>query len=481
MTANRISQQSVDTIPRIDPNDVNLNKVVDLRSQFEKQNSTYSTPTQPSKSLLRFLKKDELEMSEEALYWAHMIRDASTIFDENMTFRDTMIVDPLFMPPLFRGNVLPDNLTFYNFDFMQSKAPQTQLFVMDTIFKDVQARKEQEAKMMLFVENNYPTSFRYSLSDLPKEVVKAKAIKKTTYEDLSLKVKSEADFSDVTTPLKFIPARKYWQSHFESAIQFSQNYLSPNWHKGGSSNLNLFTKNYLRYDYNRDKVQLTNEMEVKVSFYTAPKDTLHNYKMGDDIFRLHSNFGYKAFNKWFYTFDAEFKTQLFTNYAENTTKKLAALLSPMSVNLGLGMKYELNHIYKQRHKNLKLTVNMAPASYTYMYSTDKNIDLGRHGFKKIKGTDKFDNQLSQFGSTMRADLLINFNRNVSWQSRVYYFTSYDHVVGEFENTLTLAINRFFSTRIYAHLRYDDGVTKTEGFDSYFQVNELLSFGFNYKW
>jgi len=38
----------------------------------------------------------------------------------------------------------------------------------------------------------------------------------------------------------------------------------------------------------------------------------------------------------------------------------------------------------------------------------------------------------------------------------------------------------FSTRIYLNLQYDNGVTKNEDFNSYFQINELLSFGFNYK-
>ena len=31
------------------------------------------------------------------------------------------------------------------------------------------------------------------------------------------------------------------------------------------------------------------------------------------------------------------------------------------------------------------------------------------------------------------------------------------------------------------MRYDDGVAKSEDFNSYLQINELLSFGFNYKW
>ena len=57
------------------------------------------------KNLLRFLKKDEVELSDEAMYWARLVRDASTIFDANMTFQDTVIADPLiFTAHIQRGN-----------------------------------------------------------------------------------------------------------------------------------------------------------------------------------------------------------------------------------------------------------------------------------------------------------------------------------------------------------------------------------------
>lgn len=475
-----------DTIIHVDANDPDLKKIVDIRSQFEKQNKMYSAPAQPSESLLRFLKKDELEMSEEALYWARLVRDASTSFDANLTFNDTIVVNPLFMPILFKGDYLPKDLTFYTMDFMKSKSPQTQLYQPDSIFTDVTNQKKLEEMAYQFVQNNYPTHFRYSLSDLPKEIVRAKAIKKNITEDLPLKVESDANFNDVSAPIKFIPERRYWHSGFESAIQFSEGYTSPNWYKGGSENvnLNIFTKNNFRYDYLKDKVQFTNELELKVSLNNAPKDTLHDYKISDDVLRLHSNFGYKAFNKWYYTFDADFKTQMFSNFMENSEVKQAAFLAPFSVTLGLGMKYELIKQFKNKYKNVKLSINMAPFSYVYSYSVidGKNMNLGGFGFENIEGsTTEFKNSLSQLGSTINADMAFNFSRNVSWQSRLKYFTTYDRIEVEFENTLILAISRFFSTRIYLHVRYDDGVKRTEDFKSYYQVNELLSFGFNYRW
>jgi len=480
-----INEDTLVTHP-IELTESDLNNIPNIRSEYEQQNKLYTVPARPSQSLLRFLNRDKLEMSEEAIYWARTVRDASTFFDDNMTFKDTIIVNPLFLPLIFKSKVLPEDYRLYDNNFLQRTYPFDQYSLPDTIFEDYKQREAIQQKAYKSIAFNHPEYFRYSLRDLPDETIKPVEIKKDITDIPPIAIEYSPNFDEVEAPLKFIPERQYWTSGFESAIQFSQNYISPNWHKGGSSNLNLFTKNHLQYDYKKDKVQFTNYMDLNTSVYTTPKGTdKRKYKMGDDLLRLHTNFGYQAYNKWYYTFDVEFKTQMFNNYKENSDQKQAAFLAPYSVNLGLGMKYELNKTFTQKGKNLKLNVNLAPASYKYMYSRikdNKGLDLGRHGLEKKKGTeDQYEHVLSQFGSTINANFTFNFNRNVSWQSRLYYFTSYDRVEAEFENTLVMAISRFFSTRIYCNIRFDDGATKNEDFDSYFQINELLSFGFNYKW
>ncbi len=473
-----------DTFPLLDLEETELDKIPDVRAQFEKLNSSYSSPAAPSENLLRLLKKDEIELSPEAQYWVNWVRDPSTIISPWATLRDTTIVNPLFTPILFKGGLIPEDLQLYDKDFIARQRPHFPLFEPDTtLFQDEILKNKLQNTAYNYVRVNYPEYFRYSERDLPTDAVNTHVIKKATYEPELIKIENDPDaFSDVDAPAKFIPERRYWTSHFESAIQFAQNYISPNWHKGGVSALNLTNRQYFIYNYNKDKVQFTNELEWKTNVYTAPKDTLRNYKIGDDVFRIHSNIGYKAFNKWFYTFDATFQTQLFSNFKENTDIKMAGILAPLNVNLGIGMKYDLNKTFpNRRHKKLTLSANLAPLSYTFMYSADKDIDLGRHGFKKDETTGKYDHKLSQFGSTVNATMTFQFNRNVSWYSRFYYFTSYDRMLGEFENRLTMAISRFFSTTISLNLRYDDAVKKNEDFDSYLQINELLSFGFNYKW
>ncbi|MDR1345060.1 MAG: DUF3078 domain-containing protein [Tannerellaceae bacterium] len=460
-----------------------MDKIPDLRTQLNRENGTYSESTPAKSRLLRFVKDNKTGLSDDAFYWAHLVMGASSRFGENVSFRDTIIVDHIFMPPIFRGNPLSGKLPLYDKNMWEKpELAITPMYQTDTtLFASVIEKYALDNMALKYIEDKHPAYFRYSKKDLPDDMIKIANIRTPGYNNIPLRVASNVVQNEVEAPDKFIPDRLYWRSAFESAIQFSQNYVSPNWHKGGSSNLNIFTKNYLKYDYTKDKVQLTNEIEIKASIYNAPSDTIHDYKIGDDILRLHSNLGYKAFNNWYYTFDTEFKTQLFSNYQENTQIKQAALFSPFAFNAGIGMKYDLDKTFNVRNKNMKLSVNFAPVSYTFMKSIDEDIDLGRHGFKKNAETDEYSNTLNRFGTTIRTDMTMKFNRNVTWQSRFYYFTTYEISQFEFENTLVLAITRHFSTRIYANLRFDDAVTKKEDFNSYFQLNELLSFGFNYKW
>lgn len=471
-----------DTFPLLEINEVELESISNLRSQLEKQNGSYATPVAPSENLLRFINKEEVQLSPEALYWVNWMRDPATIFDETVTFEDTVIVNPLFTPIVFRGGLFPSDLQLYDKDFIEKQYPKFQLYQPDTTLFQKETI-ERKLRQMVYdsIRLKHPQYFRYSELTMPKEAVKTHVIKKNTYEPELIKIESEPTaFTDMDAPVKFIPERRYWTSHFESAIQFAQNYISENWHKGGASTMNLNNRELFTYNYNKNKIKFTNLLEIKNSLYTAPKDTMRNYKVGDDVFRIYSNYGYKAFDKWYYTLEMEFKTQLFSSFEENSNKKLSGLLSPFSINIGLGMQYDLNKTFPSRHKKLALSANIAPLSYTYVMTIDKDIDLGRH-FQKDKNAEFYPTKQSLFGSTINATMSFQFTRNISWYSRLNYTTNYQRIQGEFENRLNMSISRFFSTTVSLNLRFDDGVEKKKESDNYLQVNELLSFGFNYKW
>lgn len=451
----------------------------DLRRKLEEINREYAAPMQPTEHLLRLLNRDVLEMCPEALALLAAAQDTTHRFDETVTFRDTIIVDPIFMPLVFRGEELPKEQRFYDPSLLAPRYTPRPLLETDSIFGDYLTRKRTEEQTLAYMEENYPAQFRYSMRMMPKETFKPKVMRKDLKNNFPLEVKSEVSFDDVEAPPKFIPERRYWTSHFESSMQFAQNYISPNWHNGGTSSLNLNNREYLTYNYEKDRVKVANEVELKLNVYTAPNDTLRNYKVSDNLLRIHSNIGYQAFYKWYYTFDMEFKTQLLSSFKENSNVKQAGFLSPLSLNFGLGMKYDLNKTFEKKHKSLTFNINIAPLSYTYRKTIDADIKRESHFQVKKDGTYPTSENL--FGSTINATLNFQFNRNVSWYSRFYYNTSYKRIEGEWENRFTFAWSRFFSTNITVNMRYDDGVAKRDDFDSYLQINELLSFGFNYKW
>ena len=73
------------------------------------------------------------------------------------------------------------------------------------------------------------------------------------------------------------------------------------------------------------------------------------------------------------------------------------------------------------------------------------------------------------------------SKDISLRSKVDYFTTYEKVVANWENTFEFKLNRYLSTKLFLHARFDDGVTLKEEDDSYFQFKEMLTFGLAYTW
>lgn len=468
-----------------------LESMIDLRGQLERLNSDYTVPYQKPEALLRFVQKEKLEMSPEAKQVINRVFDPAHYIPEHMTFKDTIVSSALMLPLVYRGANIPYDSLSLMVARPEVKDAYDRLSPSFSPFAPKYAwQRKFENSLYDYMVKNHIGYFTYSAKDLPSDMlVQAPIVKeiKDLYDDKPIPVNKELPPPEPDTLIRFIPNRLYWTSAFQSSIHFSQLYISPNWHQGGVGSLTINTLNVINYDYKKDKVSLTNLLELKISVNNAPKDTLRNYKLGDNSLKLRSNFGYKAFSKWDYSASVEFNTLLFDNYIENKDQLLASFASPMSLSVGVGMKYNLDKKFTDKHKKLKLSLNLDPLSYGFWYSATKNnIDLGRYGFPKKTDPDNpdkkiFDNTYQTFGSNIEGVLNFNMTRNISLYSRFKYNTTYERVIVESENRLQMAINRYLSTNINFYLRYDDGVAKKEDFDSFFQVKEQLTFGLTYKW
>ncbi|MDE6317548.1 MAG: hypothetical protein K2L73_04020, partial [Muribaculaceae bacterium] len=159
------------------------------------------------------------------------------------------------------------------------------------------------------------------------------------------------------------------------------------------------------------------------------------------------------------------------NYRKNTNDLSAAFLSPAEMNIGLGLTYE----YSTPSGNFKTNASIAPLSYNLKICTNEKIDERQFGIKEGHTT------ASQYGSNIDCRLEWKLAYNISFNSRLTAFTNYEYLQGDWENTLSFSINRFLSTQIYVHLRYDSTMGRYEDTKWHkWQLREVLSFGFAYK-
>lgn len=267
--------------------------------------------------------------------------------------------------------------------------------------------------------------------------------------------------------------KRHWLHTVNGALQFSQAYISPNWYQGGNNNLAVLFNFLWDVSLNQvyhPKYMLQSTLSYKLGLNSTPKNSVHPYLISDDIFQWNFKAGLKAFTSWFYSFTTVFKTQFLHNYKNDTEDRTASFLSPGELNLGLGMTYSRQN----QRKTFKLSLSISPLSYNLKTCVDPRVDHAQYNIKPDRKS------VSEIGSSLEANTEWAIHDNITWRSRVFFFTNYDNIITDWENTFNFAINRFLSTQFYFHLRYDkDAVSPVRTGWGRWQMKEILSFGLSY--
>ena len=303
----------------------------------------------------------------------------------------------------------------------------------------------------------------------PKEVVV-----ETSPADAELQVEPRNLATEQFKPIDRREVKVHnWLHSFVGSLQGTQAYISNNWYQGGENNLNLLAD--VQWDCNLNQKLhpnwlFNNTLHYKLGVATAKGDTLRNYSINEDNFQFSSQVGYKAVKNWYYSATLFFKTQLLNSYVTNSKTLAASLLSSGELNLGLGMTYN----YKDQEGYKTLTLSIAPLSYNMKICRDiEKIDPTKFG---IEAGHHFKHS---FGSTVEMKFEWKITPSINWKTRLYAFTDYKYVQGDWENTLVFYVNSFLSTQIFTHLRYDKSRPWNQDW-RYWQFKELLSFGLTYK-
>lgn len=282
----------------------------------------------------------------------------------------------------------------------------------------------------------------------------------------------EVVVADALLP-EFEQKKKHWLHKFNTGLQFSQAYVSKNWYQGGNNYLALLYNFY--WDVQLNPTYHPNEIfQSTVSYKLGINSIEQNavgrkYSISEDNFQYNAKYGFKAFQRWFYTITGQFKTQFFRNYKTNTDIRSASLLSPADLNLGIGMTYN----YVNQKKTFNMTASIAPLSYNLKVCIDKEIDPTQFNIKPGHKTH------SEFGSSGEVNMTWQASSNISMRTRLFAFTDYSYFQGNVETTWDFAINKFLSTQIYANLRYDSSSDFNLSKWHHWMLKEILSFGLSY--
>lgn len=386
--------------------------------------------------------------------------------DENRPFPD---MSPLFMPLIFNS---------VEKDFNAEPDPEQMSEYFHSSLLDSLQRSQQSnnyiAKLtkdiLLNSETKYIGIIKYDQNTLPRP---EKMIYMLKSRQPASWLKPNQTLTGGNADGRILPKTAYnpWTTKMVTKLQFSQTYNSPNWSKGGESNMAGLWTLYLEANYtNLKNIQFDNNMEVKIGMNTITSDSLRNLNISTDQVRAFSKLGIRMHKDFYYSIASEFNTQTLNNYKSNTMDLKSSFMSPAKMFVGLGVDYKKNNSKKGYNLSVLLTPLTCKMSYLY---DNVNLPVKDYG---IKEGEHF---VGELGSKISATLTWRISENAQWKSYFYYYTDFTYIDTDWENTLDVNYNNLFTTSFYIHLKMDDRLKREPG-AALIQMQELISFGLAYR-
>jgi hypothetical protein len=418
-------------------------------------------------------------------------RTAKMLENYKFTAMDSLIY---YANPFFTHLVFPQknisihcekNLTSFSKNYFGTAAQKLNPYLPDyrkpAIFSDTTGAahlSKIRRDAYIYLANNAATLFSFNAWELPDvEQFRYRIMMPSGEHRVNV---SNASLRDLLAlriakaPVKLM----YWQPALNALVQFSQNYVSPDWYTGGTGSLamNSVVNAGLIYTNFRN-IKWETTAEWRTGFINiADSSAVRQVNTSEDILKIDSKFNITAKGNWAYSASMGFATQFFYSFKSyNSFELKAKFLTPVRLNVSLGMDYSCNKIF---------SLMIAPVACKMIYLTDtaavfigsQKVQIDPNAF----GIQKGQNKLTEIGSALTAQLKWNPFDGLQINSVLKFYTNYKRMEIDWETIADFAINRFLSTRILLNPRYDNTIILPRNERAKIQFKELLSFGFSYK-
>ena len=237
-----------------------------------------------------------------------------------------------------------------------------------------------------------------------------------------------------------------WRKGGMYGINVSQGSLS-NWAAGGddfslsvNSILNLFAF------YKKDKHSWDNTLDFNLGYVNT---TSLGSRKNDDRIDILSKYGYALNPKLNLAGLVNFRSQLFKGYTYSDDVKTlsSAFLSPAYILVSPGLDFKPN-------ADLSIFVSPITARWTIV----KDDSLSAQG---LYGVEPGKHSNGEFGAFATINYLKEFNKNLSFKSRLDLFSNYkrkpQNIDLYFTNVLNIKLTRLLSVTWSVDMIYDDDV------------------------
>ncbi|MDX5480842.1 MAG: DUF3078 domain-containing protein [Hymenobacteraceae bacterium] len=279
-----------------------------------------------------------------------------------------------------------------------------------------------------------------------------------------------------------------WDFGGVGTVNFSQVSLN-NWAAGGQNSVSVLGIANLHANYDKGDNSWNNSLDVT---YGLVKLQDQRVRKSDDRMELNLKYGHRASKKWFYTAQANLRTQLTPTYTVTRDTLESNFLSPAFILTSIGMDYK---------PSSRLSVFISPVTGKFTLVTSQVLaDRGAFGVAParrdtegnlIPGTG--EHLREEFGGYVNVRFKDEIFKNITFQSKLDLFSNYlqnpENVDVNWENLINFKVNKAVSASMFLHMIYDDDIMikldrnndgKIDGRGPRLQLKETIGIGLSYK-